>query len=214
MEKQLTVKGLGRVKVAPNVAIITLRVTTLQQEYEQLLSEVNQRMQQLQTVLLATGLSKDDIKTTAFSIHPKEQMNQENEWQLVGYEAYQEITLQLTLEQEYLATILTAVAESGIHPVLSVQFTVAQQEVIERQLLLQATENGRRQAELLAEAANVQLGELLQIKYTPRTTEFLSSTMLQSEKISRHLTVPMLHPADIIEEAEVTFIWQIEEENK
>ncbi|MCD5001817.1 SIMPL domain-containing protein [Enterococcus saccharolyticus] len=212
MEKQLTVKGLGRVKVTPNVAIVTLRVTTTQQEYEQLLSEVNQRMQRLETVLLTAGLSKEDIKTTAFSIHPKEKMNQENEWQLVGYEAYQEITLHLTLEQAYLTTILTAVAESGVHPVLSVQFTVAQQEVVEQQLLLQATENGRRQAELLAEAANVQLGELLQIEYTPRATEFLSSTMLQSEKISHHLTIPMLHPADIIEEAAVTFIWQIEEE--
>ncbi len=92
---------------------------------------------------------------------------------------------------------------------ISLQFTVSDRLTLQKNYLINATNDARLQAEILAEASNLLLGDLVQIENS--TTEqrpFLSPMDFQST-VSRQAAMPTIQPAMIEETLSVTFCWKL-----
>jgi uncharacterized protein YggE len=108
-----------------------------------------------------------------------------------------------------LEELLTSISKTEVQPVISLQFTVSDRLTLQKQLLINATNDARLQAEILAEASNLLLGDLVQIENS--TTEqrpFLSPMVFQST-VSRQAVMPTIQPAMIEETLCVTFCWKL-----
>lgn len=212
MGKLVTVTGIGHVSAIPDTVCVVLQLATVHAEYAQAIQGAKQKVTQLETVITAQGFSVEELKTQSFSIDTKEKSEfKEEVWQTesIGYEVNQTVTLQFPFHQERLEELLTSISKTEVQPVISLQFTVSDRLTLQKQLLINATNDARLQAEILAEASNLLLGDLVQIENS--TTEqrpFLSPMVFQST-VSRQAAMPTIQPAMIEETLSVTFCWKL-----
>jgi uncharacterized protein YggE len=79
------------------------------------------------------------------------------------------------------------------------------------ELLIRATENARRKAEVLARASNVTLGDLISIDYNWGDLYLYSNTsyMMENNCLAFKTSAPDIEPDDIEVSDTVTFVWEI-----
>lgn len=211
MGKLVTVKGVGHVSIAPDTVSVFLQVITVHADYAQAIQAAKEKIAQLENVITAQDFSGESLKTHSFSVDVKEKSElKEDVWQTeqIGYEVSQTVELQFSLDQNRLEKLLANIAETKVQPVISLQFTVKDRLALQKQLLENATSDACYQAEVLAQASNVVLGELVEINHSPTNQQtFLSPVTFQTE--SRQVALPTIHPAMIEETIEVNFCWKL-----
>ena len=106
--------------------------------------------------------------------------------------------------------MLTALSKSDVYPELTIQFTVKDTRAVSEQLLLDATENAHRKAEILARAAGAELGQLLSIDYSWKDIYFHSPTHYQRDsQIMMEAIMPEIEPEESAVQDSVSFVWEI-----
>ena len=110
-----------------------------------------------------------------------------------------------------LSRTIYAVAKCEATPEFSIKFSVKDKNAVSDQLLINAAENARNKADILARASGVRLGELISIDYSWGELHLYS----QTEYDVLYDAAPMLsesiniEPEDINVKDTVTFVWEI-----
>lgn len=167
--RTLTVIGSGLVEQDPDIATVYVSVNSEHPAAEQAVSENNQRVQALMDTLQSAGIAPEDITTSNFSI-----------WMSTPYEVYDGTgeapgnvytvsnSVSVTVRDiSALGSILDQIVAAGASSISYVAFDVSDKSESEKQARALAVEDARAQAEELAAAAGVELGELLSITYPP-----------------------------------------------
>lgn len=212
MNRTITITGVGQASVKPDQIVITLALETIDYEYEKTMQLATAAIATLNEAIHSAGFGKETLKTTRFNIDTDYESfrdkNNDYKRRFAGYKCEHNLKLTFDYDTAQLSKVLTAIAKSHVYPEINIQFTVKDPTAVSEQLLINATENARRKAEVLARAAGTELGELLNIDYSWNDIYFHSPTHYQrNSHIMMEASAPEIEPEDINVQDSVSFVW-------
>ena len=216
MNRIITVKGTGNVKVKPDVIVITMSLESIHLDYNRTMKLAAEAVEGLLKAIQSLGFVKTDLKTTNFNIstHYESYRDNDNNYKskFDGYLCEQGLKLEFDFDTEMLSKVLTTISKVNIEPRLNIQFSVKDKDAVSEELLVSATENAKRKAEILAKASGVILGDLISIEYNWGELHLYSQTRYAMEdqlmKFSE-ASAPSIEPEDIDVSDTVSFVWEI-----
>jgi len=216
MNRIITVKGTGSIKVKPDLIVITMSLESLHLDYNKTMKMAAEAVETMQKAIQSVGFLKTDLKTTNFNIstHYENYRDKDNNYKsrFDGYLCEQGLKLEFGFDTEMMKKVLTTLSRANIEPRLNIQFSVKDKDAVSEELLVSATDNAKRKAEILAKASGVSLGDLISIEYNWGELHLFSQTRYGMEnqlmKISES-SAPDIEPDDIDVSDTVSFIWEI-----
>ena len=165
-QRILSVTGTGLVYLTPDVAYINIGVRTEQPTASEAVSANNTQTQQVVNALKNSGVDAKDIRTTNFSIYPNTPYDSQTG--KPGSTTYVvENTVYVTVHQlDKLGDLLDATVQAGANNVNSIQFDVADKSTALQEARDQAVKDAQTQAQGLASASGVTLGNVQTISFT------------------------------------------------
>ena len=212
--KTITVKGVGRATVKPDSVILSVSLETVDKEYEKAMEYAAARINLLTNTLCEIGFDKDDLKTTNFNVDEARQSVKDPDGNyksvFVGYKCTHGLKLQFDFDTKRLGEVLSTISKSLTEPAMSIEFTVKDPSAVSDELLISATQNARKKAEVLCKAAGVHLGELVNIDYNWQDIELHSYTTYDCmPRLAKCNTAVDITPDDIVASDNATFTWEI-----
>ncbi len=219
MSKVITVKGVGRASVRPDLVQISMSLYSRDEIYEAAMELAAKQIEQLTEALCAAGFEKKDLKTTDFDVDSVYRTVKDvagNSTRVFdGYRVKHELRLSFDFDSKKLGAALSAVAGCLSNPDLKIRFTVKDPTAVSDAILRSAAENAKRKAEILCEALGAKLGELRNIDYSWREIDIYSHTEYEYGEClaaPAPMAAPDIEPEDISASDTATFEWEIEEE--
>lgn len=155
----ISVTGQAEMYVKPDVATISFGVETngtTAQEAQQLNAEA---MNKVLAALQASGIAKQDIQTSNFSLYPVYETQPTSDriygkQVLTGYRCNNTVTAKIK-DIGKVGAVIDAAVNAGATNVNSITFGVLDSKRYEDEMLAQAVANARHKAEIMAKAAGV-----------------------------------------------------------
>ncbi len=159
----ISVTGTARTRLAPDIVIMTLGVQTQGRDVAEAVSENNRRSAEVVGVFRSAGVAAEDIQTTYFNVYPQQQYDQFGV--LTGEVVYWvDNTITVKVRQlDQVGVLLQSVLTRGANTVQGLSYTVEDPTDALDEIRAGALEDARAQAEQLAAAAGVELGQVLTI---------------------------------------------------
>lgn len=159
----LTVVGEGRVEVAPDMATVTLGVTTEAEGAREAIDGNSRAMAAVLKRLQEAGIAERDLQTANFSVSPQfDYSRNDGPGVITGFVAENSVMVRVR-DLAALGGILDAVARDGANSFRGLQFGLQDPVPAEDEARKAAVAEARRKAALYASAAGVTLGEIVTI---------------------------------------------------
>lgn len=160
-ESELTVNGSGRVYMDADYASIYLGVSLSGEDVATLQSDVNERIEKICEGLQQAGIEEKNISTNYIYISPRYDYSGETE-KLVGYTISNSLLI-ITDNIEQLGSYIDLAFEAGANTFDSINFSVKDSSAARKKALELAIEDAREKANVIADACEKSLGEMLDI---------------------------------------------------
>lgn len=218
MVRTITVKGMGRVTTAPDYVVISMSIEAHEMDYEAMMELAAKKIEQLNLSLEEIGFEKKSVKTTNFNIRTdyNSVKDREGNYKRVfnGYVCSHRLKVEFDFNTKRLGQTLYAISCCLAKPEFSISFTVKDPSAVNKELLKSATANAKEKAQILCEASNVELGNLLTIDYNWGELNIVSRTeYLMEEKCMALSDFSLadidIEPDDIDVNDTATFVWEI-----
>lgn len=205
MERTITVSASGVVSAEPDVARITLGVVAEGETAREALTRNTDAMQKVIAAIKARGVDPKDIATSSFNVQPRYTSPRDGQPQVIkGYRVSNEVLVTVR-ELARLGEILDALVTVGANEISGLAFEVSKADLLKDEARKLAMANAQRRAQLLAQAAGAEVGEVVTIAedtsdISPRPAGFARATLAKAvpiEKGSQEL------------EARVTVTWAL-----
>lgn len=165
----ITIDGMGEVRAAPDMAVITSGVTTQGATAREALDANTAAMAELVATLKESGIAARDIQTSGFSVNPDYVYSDERDAngytrppKINGYQVMNTVTVAVR-DLETLGGILDKAVTVGANTINGVTFSVADPGDLYDEARKAAFADAREKAELYATAAGGTLEELVSI---------------------------------------------------
>ncbi len=164
----LSMVGHGKVKSAPDMALVTLGVLREANTARDALSANNEAMRKVMTTMMRAGIAEKDIQTSGFSVQPKyvypkqSSTGERKPPRIVGYTVSNNVTI-IVRDLDALGAVLDGVVDAGSNQINGISFSIAEPKPLRNQARKLATANAIAKAELYANAAGVTLGPIQSI---------------------------------------------------
>ena len=164
--RTVSVSGSGTAYLVPDIAYIYVGVHTEKLTASEAVAENTSQTQSMIKALTDFGIDPKDIRTTNFSIWPTDKYDP-----LTGAPTGEKVysvdnTVYVTIRDiKKLGDLLDTVVSAGANTVNSIQFDVADKEAALKQARADAVKNAAKQAQELADAAGVKLGDIQSIGF-------------------------------------------------
>lgn len=160
---RLDVTGQGQAQAVPDMATITLGVTTQADTAAAAMSENSTRQAAIIDAVKAHGIEARDIQTSGLSLSPMMDYSQNGQApRVTGYQAQNLITVRVT-DLGNLGVVLDQIVGAGANEMQGLVFSREDSQAAEDEARRNAVEDARHRAGVLAEAAGQKLGPLLTI---------------------------------------------------
>ena len=167
--RTITVSGEGKVKTKPDTASITAGVVTEAPTAREALNKNTDQMKEVMGGMRDAGIAEDDLQTSQFSVNPiysrpPRRPNTPNEDpKIIGYRVSNTAT-GIIRDLKQVGTILDKVITLGANSVSGPSFFINEPRPLLDKARKQAVTEALRKADLLAQAADVQLGAIQTIR--------------------------------------------------
>ena len=212
----ITVRGTANISVKPDLIIVSMDLVSHKYNYEDTMALATNSVVAIEKAIKSVGFNEKELKTTSFNINTsyKSYYDEDNKYKskFDGYVCEQGLKLQFDLDMKVLSNVLVAIAESKVNPKLNIGFSVKDKDAVSEELLIKATENARKKAEVLAKASRVNLGKLVSIDYNWSELNIYSHTSYEMESkslVMEEAYAPNIEPDDINVRDTVAFVWEI-----
>ncbi|MBK9924383.1 MAG: SIMPL domain-containing protein [Anaerolineales bacterium] len=164
--RTINVTGNGSVDLVPDIAYIYVGVHTEKPSAAEAVAENNTQTQKMIQALKDFGIDAKDIRTTNFSIYPQDKYDPQTGTP-TGEKTYMvDNTVYVTVRDlGKLGDLLDTVVAAGANTVNSIQFDVADKSDALKKARADAVKDASTQAQELADAANVKLGEVQSVGF-------------------------------------------------
>lgn len=161
----ISVPGVGRAAVRPDVALAHLGAEARAPQLADATAEVARRLAAVLERVKALGVAERDITTVAYSVEPllAPRRSEEEPWRVVGYRATNVVQLRIRAPERAGAVLDGAVA-AGANVVRSLQFTVDDPSAARARARERAVKDAEERARQLAAAAGATLGRLVRLR--------------------------------------------------
>ncbi len=161
-ESTLTVRGAGVVYVDADRVTISVGVREVAAQVTDAQSAVNEKISAVISAMNDLGVTGDSISTNSIGIYPNYDYSS-NEEQINGYTAYNSILVVIS-DVSNAGTYIDAAFAAGANSLDYVDFSAADTEDAGSRALAMAVQNALEKAQVLAEAAGMRLGGILEIR--------------------------------------------------
>jgi uncharacterized protein YggE len=166
--RTITVTGTGMVTLTPDIAYVYVGVHTQDTSATTAMNQNNVQTQAVIEAIKALGVADEDIKTTNFSVSP--QPVYDANYNQIGTTYVVDNTVYVTVRDlTKLGDLLDNSIQSGANNVYGISFDLADKTDALSQARLAAVQDARKQADELAGATNVQIGDVQTISYYDST---------------------------------------------
>jgi len=164
--RTLSVAGSGDAFLAPDIAYIYIGVHTESATAAEAVTDNTAQTEKLMQAIRDFGIDAKDIRTTNFSIWPMDRFDPST-GAPSGEKTYAvDNTVYVTVRAlEGLGDLLDTAVQAGANTVNSIQFDVAEKDEALQQARADALKDAESQAQALAEAAGLSLGEIRTISF-------------------------------------------------
>jgi uncharacterized protein YggE len=157
--RNITVNGSGQVTLNPDVAYVYIGVQSQSDDVSGALSENNGKAQAIAAALSELNIASEDIQTSSFNIYPQQQYGPDGQQTATTYVVNN--TVYVTVRDlSQLGRLLDLVVRSGANSINGITFDVLDKSSAISEARRLAVESAQNQAEEVAAAAGVTLGEL------------------------------------------------------
>lgn len=161
--RTLTVNGTGKTYLTPDIAYISIGVHSENANASEAVASNNTQSQEVAEALKGFKIDPKDIQTTNFSIYPQQQYDQNGK--VTGTLYVVDNTVFVTLRDlDKVGEVLNAAVSAGANSINSIQFDVEDKTEALSGARKAAVANARTQADELAAAAGVTLGDVQSIQ--------------------------------------------------
>lgn len=161
-DRTISVNGSAQVSLTPDIAYITIGVTTENPDAAVAVQNNNTQTLDVINTLEALGIAQDDILTNNFSIYPTPIFTPQGEQRDTTFTVTNTVLVTLR-DLDQVGEVLGAVVESGANQIAGIQFDLADKTAALSEARQIAVANSRGLAQELAEAAGVELGPVKSI---------------------------------------------------
>ena len=215
----LSVRGHADLEVDPDQVTITFAVVTQNQEAQAALDENTERMNAVVAAIKEAGIADAEIRTGRFSINPQysqppRQYREDWKAEIVGYQVTNRIVVE-TRRLDLTGGLLQAAVGAGVNSIDSVSWGLADPRSFRTQAIRQATERAQADAAALAEAAGVQLVEIIKLgldeaQWSPPIP--LSYARAEMDMMVAKSAPPPVFPEKVTVTASVTIEYRIDDQ--
>ncbi|MFT3892169.1 MAG: SIMPL domain-containing protein [Anaerolineales bacterium] len=165
-KRTVSVSGTGTAYLVPDIAYIYVGVHTEKPTASDAVSENSSQTDKMIKSLTDFGIDAKDIRTINFSIYPQDKYDPAT-GAPTGQKVYSvDNTVYVTIRDiNKLGDLLDTVVGAGANTVNSIQFDVANKEDALKQARADAVKSAAKQAQELADAASLSLGEIQSIGF-------------------------------------------------
>lgn len=162
--RMVSVSGSSMTTVTADRALLQMAISVRREDLSAAQADAANVTNALLAVTDKLGIQRNKVDTTGANVRPDYRWNREKEQQeLLGYIAERQITV--TLENlELLGQLVEGAVTAGVNQVSSPQLVSSQQDTAYRDALRLAAEDARGNAEVLAGAMGLTLGNAITIK--------------------------------------------------
>ena len=180
-QNQVTVSGEGKVYVKPDIALISLGVTTQGTTVADVTKNSTDKMNAVIAVVKKLGVEDKDIETTNYNLSPRYETQpvvynmmypatpvRGSSQEIVGYTLDQNVQVKIR-DFAKIGDILSQTTAVGANVVGSLQFSIDNPEQYRDQARAQAIAKAKANAKNLSKESGVKLGKLINIyeNYNP-----------------------------------------------
>ena len=160
---RITVTGVGEVAAAPDMATISLGVTSRADTAAAAMSAVTEQLSRVLENLGAAGVAARDLQTSGLSLSPNiDYGRDQSPGEIDGYTATNQVSVRVRA-LESLGKTLDAAVRDGANTLNGLTFGLADPAPKMDEARRRAVDDARHRAELFAGAAGATLGPVLEI---------------------------------------------------
>jgi uncharacterized protein len=164
VSRTLNVNGLGTTYLTPDVAYIYIGVHNEGATASETVAANKAQTTAVLDALKKAGVDEKDLRTTNFSIYPSQQYSPEGT--VTGTIYMVDNTVYVTVRNlDGLGTLLDDTINAGANSINSIQFDVADKSAAVKEARAKGVEDAKTQAQELATAAGITLGNIQNISY-------------------------------------------------
>ena len=205
--RTITVNGVGRITIAPDIARISIGVETMGESAADATRENSALAEKVIEALVGFEVAEADIRTSNFSVYARQ--DRDRDGNLLGVTYVVQNTIVVTVRDlDKLGEVLDAVVQSGANNISGIQFDLADRTQASSAALDAAVQDAKRQAEILSAAAEVELGQVLTINSFSNVPVFPIQRSAV-EFAAGAIDVPV-SPGELEISADVTVIYEIQ----
>ncbi len=199
----ITVSGVAIVSGKPDIAYLTVGVSTEDKEAAKAASTNAATTSAVIDAIVRSGVAKNDIETAQYTVSPVMDYRSQRPV-TTGYQVSNIVRVTVR-DLAKVGAVIDAAMASGANNVQSVRFEVKDNTKLRQRALVEAIANARADAELIASTMKVRLGKVVSVTESgptiPRPLEF--SAMKTAAE------TPIL-PGDVDVTASVTVVYSIQ----
>lgn len=173
-QKSITVTGTGVIKVVPDIAYINVGITTQDVNVTDAIAQNSSQAQAIKDELIDFGIAEEDIQTSSFSVYP--QSNYDYQGNITSTTFVVNNNVYVTVRDlSTMGELLGKVTSSGANSIYGISFDVQNKSEALAQSRELAIDFARQQAEEVAAASGVKLGEILTISVSSNDVPYIVS---------------------------------------
>ena len=166
-----SVDGTGKAVQAPNIVNLTVGVTKTAPTILQAQEQANSIMDKLIADLKKNGIENKNIKTTNYNIFPDYDYSSPRQ-NIIGYTVSQNIEIKIKpVDKANKIIDITAADGANIVGQLFFTFDDETKKKLEDKARQEAVKNAKHKAKLMADAAGIRLGKIIDIKESTGVSE-------------------------------------------
>jgi uncharacterized protein YggE len=218
--RRITVTGKGKLQVKPELTEVKLIIKGLEDEYYQALAKSVDETNVVKMILINNGLPKESLKTQTFDVYKKTKQVKDQYGnyhdKFLGYEYDHVITFKFENNNELLGKLLFEISKLKVNPEVRVKYLIKDFEKAKNDLLADAVKDSMTKAKIMADASNVELGEIESLVYSWTSIRYETNDFRVMNKCSMDLCAVEatsfdidIEPDDIDLTDTVTVVWNI-----
>jgi hypothetical protein len=206
--RTISLSGHGEVRMAPDLAIVTVGVTSSAATAREALDANTKSMEGVMAALKGAAIELRDIQTSNFSVNPRYDYGQNNAQppKVIGYDVSNNVTVTVR-KLDSLGAVLDQVVSSGSNQINGVMFQVSKPETATDEARKLAVADAQRKAKVYADASGVALGPIMSLSegggYRPPVPVYKT---MRAEAVSADVPIAQGEQAIAVD---VNITWEI-----
>ena len=181
--KNISVQATGSASVVPDVVRVVLQVSDLKDSTEEAVSSVSSALAKVRETLKSAEIDDADVKTETLSISPEYTYSQDNGQTLVGYRAFQVVSV-IIRDADSAGSVIDDVVSSGgnLVSVFSATPVVDDTTQAAKDARKDAIQKARAQAEQYAELLGFELGGVIHVSEVSAPSYVYGAPRMEADK--------------------------------